>query len=170
MPVRESASQAVAIRWDEVEEISNRFKSLNPYRGEAGKGSILKIEEDNRDPISGKQRQLYCLAISAKRYALFLRDANGEPSLLRSSCRFCGKKNKLGMTNCKNEKCGKPVSINNHQDRWSERGLGHLLNPIDPESEDRGWIAQSWLAIVRRSVGLPTGRPLLSTRFQLWGG
>ena len=35
--------------------------------------------------------------------------------------------------------------INNKDDRWSEHGLGHLLNPTDPESEDREWIAQVWL-------------------------
>jgi hypothetical protein len=46
---------------------------------------------------------------------------------------------------------------NNH--RWSEHGLGHLLNPTDPESEDRAWIGQAWLGFVRRSLGLPT-RPL----------
>ena len=40
--------------------------------------------------------------------------------------------------------------------RWSEHGLGHLLNPTDPESEDREWIAQAWLSIVRRAYGLST--------------
>ena len=46
--------------------------------------------------------------------------------------------------------------INNREDRYSEHGLGHLLNPADPESEDRSWIAQAWLSIVRRLLGLPT--------------
>jgi hypothetical protein len=62
---------------------------------------------------------------------LFLKDRNGIPALLRSG-------------------------TNNNQDRWSEHGLGHLLNPTDPESEDRDWIAQAWLSIVRRALGLPT--------------
>jgi hypothetical protein len=35
-------------------------------------------------------------------------------------------------------------------------GLGHLLNPIDPQSEDRNWIGQSWLRIIRKSVDLDT--------------
>ena len=39
---------------------------------------------------------------------------------------------------------------------WSEHGLGHLLNPSDPTSDDRSWIAQAWLSIVRRSLGLAT--------------
>jgi hypothetical protein len=59
---------------------------------------------------------------------------------------------------CKKKKCARPVSPNNEEDRWSEHGLGHLLNPIDPESEARDWIAKAWLAIVRRSLGLPTGK------------
>jgi hypothetical protein len=43
--------------------------------------------------------------------------------------------------------------------RGSEHGLGHLLNPTDPEDDDRSWIAQAWLGIARRSLGLPT-KPL----------
>jgi hypothetical protein len=34
--------------------------------------------------------------------------------------------------------------------------LGHLLNPTDPESEDRDWIAQSWLNMIRKSLRLST--------------
>ena len=30
------------------------------------------------------------------------------------------------------------------------------MNPTDPESDDRGWIAQAWLGIVRRALDLPT--------------
>ena len=46
--------------------------------------------------------------------------------------------------------------VNNEEDRWSEHGLGHLLNPSDPTGDDRSWIAQAWLGIVRRSLGLAT--------------
>jgi hypothetical protein len=61
----------------------------------------------------------------------FLRDRNGEPELLRKG-------------------------VNNGEHGWSQHGLGHLLNPSDPTSEDRSWIAQAWLGIVRRSLGLAT--------------
>jgi hypothetical protein len=94
----------------------------------------LKIEEDNFDPKTKAQRQLYCLAISAKRYALFLQHKHGNPVLLRKG-------------------------VNNDDDRWSEHGLGHLLNPTDPESEDREWIAQSWLRMIRKALGLRTQSP-----------
>ncbi|HVB26359.1 MAG TPA: hypothetical protein VNE21_00435, partial [Mycobacteriales bacterium] len=37
----------------------------------------------------------------------------------------------------------------------SEHGLGHLVNPTDPDSEDRGWMRLVWERIVREAVGLP---------------
>ncbi len=45
--------------------------------------------------------------------------------------------------------------INNNEDRWSEHGLGHLRNPMNPDSEDRDWIPQAWISIIRRALGLP---------------
>ena len=120
-----------ALSWAEVDAISRHFEQLNPYDRAAIPGSILKIEDDNFEPKTGQQRQLWCVAISAKRYTLFVRDQAEEPTLLR-------------------------WSINNKEDRYSEHGLGHLMNPTDPDSDDRSWIAQAWLNIVRRSLGLPT--------------
>ncbi len=35
----------------------------------------------------------------------------------------------------------------------SEHGLGHLLNPIDPERQDRDWIADLWRYLIRRALG-----------------
>ena len=37
-----------------------------------------------------------------------------------------------------------------------EHGLGHLINPTDLDSDDRRWIPQVWLNIVRRALGLRT--------------
>jgi len=118
-----------ALSWKQVQDIRDRFASLNPYDPTAILGSILKIEDDNFDPKTGKQRQLHCLAISAKRYALFLKGKRGVPELLRKG-------------------------VNNPVDRWSEHGLGHLLNPTDPDSDDRQWIAQAWLQMIRKAMGL----------------
>ena len=115
-----------ALSWQQVDEIAARFRKLSPYRDKSR--SILKIERDNYD--LGEQRQIYCFAISAKRYALFVLDDNGEPVLLQKG-------------------------VNNHEDRWSEHGLGHLRNPYDFESEDRSWIAQVWLNIIRAALALP---------------
>lgn len=55
--------------------------ALNPYDHGAIPGSIL--EDYNFDPKTSKQRQLWRPAISAKQYALFVRDRRGEPALLR---------------------------------------------------------------------------------------
>ena len=119
-----------ALSWKQVEEISERFAALNPYDREAVPGSVLKIEEDNFDAKTGHQRQLSCFAISAKRYTLFTLDKSGEPVMLRKEA-------------------------NNKSDRWSQHGLGHLLNPTDTSSADRDWIGQVWLNMLRRSYRLP---------------
>src|SRR5260370_25682243 len=112
-PYRTSqGEQAVkALSWQQVETISKKFSRLNPYNRNAVPGSILKIESDNRQLKSKKPRQIYCYAISAKRYALFLRNKRGEPVLLRSK-------------------------KNNEDDRWSEHGFGHLLNPMDIKTKN----------------------------------
>jgi hypothetical protein len=120
-----------ALSWAQVRKIVKLFESLNPYDRAAVPHSILKIEDDNFDPNTKEQRQLWCIAISAKRYTLFLRDRDGEPTLLR-----------------------KGVNNGEGEDGWSQHGLGHLLNPADPESDDRSWIAAAWLGIVRRSLSL----------------
>jgi len=123
-----------ALSWEQVREISHRFVQLNPYGRDAIPGSILKIEDDNFDPLTREQRQIHCLAISAKRYSLFVLDTCGNPILLRKG-------------------------VNNNEDRWSEHGLGHLLNPTDPDSEDREWIAKAWENIIRKALNLRT-KPL----------
>lgn len=128
----QNGTEAVkALSWKQVDGLAKLFEPLNPYVRTAVAGSVLKIEDDNWDPITKQQRQLYCVAISAKRYALFVKDAEGSPTLLRE-----------GHTN--------------NEDRWSEHGLGHVLNPTDPTFEDREWIAKVWLNIVRRVLNLPT--------------
>ena len=119
------------LSWKQVKGISDRFLALNPYDRNEVPDSILKIEDDNYIPGTKTQRQLHCSAISAKRYALFLMGEPNAPVLLRKGS-------------------------NNKDDRWSEHGFGHLLNPTDPESNDREWIAQAWLSIIRRVLGLPT--------------
>ena len=87
------------------------------------------------------------VGVRAKRYALFLRSANGEPVLLKGP----EASDKEGRT--REFLAG---LANNEDDRWSEHGLGHLLNPTDPDADDREWVAQVWLNIIRRHFGLST--------------
>ncbi|MCF8566993.1 hypothetical protein LLE49_19930 [Alicyclobacillus tolerans] len=53
--------------------IVKRFESLNPY---SFGGSLLKIEKENHDPKTKAWRQLYCYAVSSKRYCLFNMEGN----------------------------------------------------------------------------------------------
>lgn len=120
-----------ALSWAQVKEISKEFEALNPYDRRAVPGSILKIEDDNFEPKTGKQREIWCVAISAKRYALFLKEGKSKlPALLRSG-----------------------PEGNSKDNHWSEHGLGHLLNPIDHRSEDRSWIARFWDSIISDCLG-----------------
>jgi hypothetical protein len=120
-----------ALSWEQVEAIAKKFEPLNPYDRAAVRGSILKIEDDNFDPVTEKQRQLYCLATSAKRYMLLLKDRKGNPELLRKD-------------------------VNNPKDRWSEHGLGHLLNPTNPSCEDKKWTGKVWEQMALKSLNLPS--------------
>jgi hypothetical protein len=127
---RDENATVEALSWEEVETIRQRFAALNPYDRDLVRGSILRLEDDNLDPATGDQRQIYCYAISAKRYCLFVLDDNGNPILLQKGS-------------------------NNKKDHWSQHGLGHLLNPNDPDSDDRNWIGKVWLNIIRKALGLP---------------
>jgi hypothetical protein len=109
------------LTWDEVDAIVARFAALNPYNREIVPGSVLEVEDENRDSATKRQRQLYAYSISAKRYALYTLDEGGEPTIVK----------------------------------YSEHGLGYLLNPTDPDREDRDWIRELWMGIVREALGLP---------------
>ena len=73
-----------ALSWDEVGEIRTRFAELDPY-GDGG--DLLELEKENFVPCGDAehekgcvctkvQRELWCVAIAAKRYALFTRDGD----------------------------------------------------------------------------------------------
>lgn len=132
-PLRmEDGREAVrTLSWKQVNEVSVRFAALNPYRRDIIPGSILKVDTVNFKFRSQTQRQVYCFAISAKRYAFFLRDEEGSLLSLQED-------------------------VNSDANGWKEHGLGHLLNPADPESDDRSWIEQVWLNLIRQAHGLPT--------------
>jgi hypothetical protein len=63
----DGAGPITALSWLEVEEIVNRFRSLNPYDL---RGSILKVHKLNLDQAKNR-RQLFGYSIAAKRYALY---------------------------------------------------------------------------------------------------
>lgn len=68
-----------------------------------------------------------CFAVAAKRYALYRYDTAGTPRLVPGA---------------EHQPCS--------------HGLGHLLNPTDPDSEDRDWIVAWWELYLGAHL---TGRP-----------
>ncbi len=106
----------LALSCEQVERIRARFEALNPYDRTAVPGSILKAEVDAT-----------CLAIAAKRYALYRVDEQGRPRLVPAD---------------EHDACS--------------HGLGHLLNPIDPDTDpDNGsWITQLWEHELARHLDL----------------
>ncbi|CAA9576209.1 MAG: hypothetical protein AVDCRST_MAG59-4083, partial [uncultured Thermomicrobiales bacterium] len=76
----EDGREAVrALSWAEVEGVVGRLAALNPYDPAAVPGSVLKVEKVNFDPVTGQRRQLWCIGIAAKRYALVVREDGGIP-------------------------------------------------------------------------------------------
>jgi hypothetical protein len=64
-----------ALSWAEVQNIVDRFESLNPYDRKLVPGSILKIHKINWDQ-NKRRRQLFGYSIAAKRYALYTKTDN----------------------------------------------------------------------------------------------
>ena len=78
-------SEAVRIlSWAEVQEIVDRFISLNPYDPKVVRGSILNLVDANfADSDSSKvQCQLYGYSIAAKRYTLYVKTRKSEIKII----------------------------------------------------------------------------------------
>lgn len=70
-----------------VRRVIEWFEPLNPY---AKPGSILQMEDVNFDAETDEMIPLYCLAISAKRYALFNIDPENRPIIRKASAHGLG--------------------------------------------------------------------------------
>ncbi len=122
-----------ALSWQQVHSLAERFAALNPYDPTVVPGSILNVEDENYDPTTGQQRQIECFAIAAKRYALFIRTADGRPEIIGDAARM----------------------------RRSAHGLGHLLPPYarKPGLDDRRWIQEWWNHLLHTELGFPHKPP-----------
>lgn len=69
------------------QNVVDSFEGLNPYQKP---GSILEMEDTNYGLKTGESEPLYCLAISAKRYALYNKSESGEPILRKASAHGLG--------------------------------------------------------------------------------
>jgi len=126
-----------ALAWSEVEAIRERFAALNPYDRNAIPGSILKLEDVNflRCGIGGADHDAECVCTHVRRQLV-----------------------------CDAISAKRYALFNHDGDRfdvrkYSEHGLGHLLNPSDPESEDRDWMRTVWDRQIAMELGLPCVEP-----------
>ena len=117
-----------ALSWQQVSALSERFRILSPYDRDVVTESILKIEKVNYDPSSKAPRQLYAFAISAKRYALFLKEAE-----------------KIHVVSAKEHGLGHLL--------WPyERPQSEKAQQEDRE-RGRAWIREIWEALIREGEG-----------------
>lgn len=113
-----------------AQKVTDWFKPLNPYKKA---GSILQIEDANFGIDSKELEPLFCLAISAKRYALFNLDDSGDPILRKASAHGLGH------------------LIAPYPDTESVAGLPEPQFPL-PEIGVRRWQHDLWVQIIRAAL------------------
>ena len=134
-----------ALSWGEVDAIVETFDQLKPYSDVVT--HLLKIEKENF--ANGRRRQIFAHAISAKRYALYTLDRTGRPRVVSVS-----DAGEIDDEEHSESDDMQPVIV-----KRSEHGLGHLLNPLDPESEDTDWIRDVWQWVLETDLGFAPAPP-----------
>jgi hypothetical protein len=143
----------LALSWDELDLLLRRFHPLRAFDTELVPDfwRIEKINHEGNDPAQ-PLRQLWCLAISAKRYALYTGD---DRDRLRPIAAADGTDDDAAAELIPLEP-GHEVAREGRElelvDR-REHGLGHLLNPLDPAPDSRAWISEAWTYLERRARG-----------------
>jgi hypothetical protein len=132
-----------ALSREQVDGVVSRFAAVNPYDRAAVPGSVLKVEDDNYAlcSLAGHDRDRY----GRPQQCVCTRER------LELSC-FAISAKRHALSNL--EGSGEPVLR-----KWSEHGLGHLLNPTDPDADERDWMKQVWLNLAREGQGLPVTEP-----------
>lgn len=122
-----------ALSWGAVDAIVARLDRLKPY-GSDVPGPLFKIEDENCAPGTTTRRQLFGLALAAKRYCLFNRDRDGGICIRKAS------EHGLGVFLDPTDPEGK-------------------VSPIAVPEPNSGWIAEVWRRFVRRVEGHSPGPP-----------
>ena len=131
---RTGVSAVKAIAWKEVERICTRLNGLNPYDKKVVH-DILKIEDCNYGR-NGKPRQLYGVAISAKRYVVYARQKS-KIQIIKPSEHGLGmlylpdKRKRYTPVDCKDQKTSYPRWI---VEAWERLLEDHFRNIKDPEN------------------------------------
>ena len=136
-----------ALSWSTVRELLGRFYELNPYESELV-SSAWKAELDSLE------RELWCYAISAKRYCLYRLGRDGKPVVERA---------RDAPEELSDEGGPAPEGLED----WSEHGLGLYLDPLaeDPERPRRDadgrriWVRQAWRSVLNDALGGEPSRP-----------
>jgi hypothetical protein len=119
---------------DQVEAIRVKFNALNPYNPEVI-SQLLNQDWPKPEQIE-KDQQVWCVAISAKRYCLYTLDSQGNPDI-------------VDVSRLEDETSG-ATDPNMTIKKRSEHGLGLYLNPTGNRSYD--WMAETWRYIITRHV------------------
>ena len=143
-----------ALSYNTVRSILDSFKRLSPY--DPALLEPWKVEHDSLD------RQLYCYAISAKRYALYRTDPHGEPEL-------------VSVHDGEDEPDDERTEAIEPLTDWSEHGLGLYLDPLPringrPQLDQRRrrlWMRQAWQSILADAHGAPTDPPSWTDQYAL---
>ncbi len=121
-----------AITWNQVRGICAKLNRLNPYDQNVVE-DILKIEDCNYDH-RGKPRQLYGVAISAKRYVVYTRLAS-KIQIIKPSEHGLGmlylpdKRKRYTPADCKDQETNYPLWI---VEAWERLLDDHFRNIKDP--------------------------------------
>ncbi|PYV66642.1 MAG: hypothetical protein DMG96_41770, partial [Acidobacteria bacterium] len=123
-----------AITWKQVDGICAKLNRLNPY-DRSVVAEILKVEDCNFDR-TGEQHQLYGLAVSAKRYVVYIRKKNNV-EIIKSSEHGLGivyvpdKRTRYTPVDCKDQETNFPRWI---VEAWERLLFDHFRNVTDPEN------------------------------------
>jgi hypothetical protein len=120
-----------ALSWKDVDEVARTLECLKPYGPEV-KAPFLKIEAENFIPGTKTRVQLYGLALSSKRYALF------------------------------EKRPGRRIRIRRRLEHglalYRPPAPAPSKNPDDPYPHDIGWTAEVWRRDIRKALGWAVGR------------
>jgi len=124
-----------ALSWGEVDQIRQRFESLNPWR--KLNTPFLKLERENLGS-DGQRQQLYAYCVSSKLYCLY--NLDGDRLVVRKPSGHG-----LGFLQA-------PYTVS----EWQRRKGRKWKESLPP------WIFEAWHFVLSQELGLPHRRPAWS--------
>ena len=122
------------LSWPQVHDIQGRFNRLVPF-------DPIVIPDLLKAERGSLERELWCFAISAKRYVLYWKGPTGPAVVGHGE---------------DSEAVGDDVW---DVAKTSQHGLGHLVNRMDLHSSSREWIGEGWRWLVGLDLGADPEEP-----------